>query len=342
MPRGFSEDAYLQGSLLGDYYMTIRIGPYVRPEPFREGSFVPNKTIRLPLPQELRDDTSVGYNNVDLESVADLLNGDITSGVGAVVLRNVAQAGTEFAGGIASAIPGDLATQVADGVSSVLPPDQLTTALQQAMGVAPNPNPTVQFTGPNLREFAWTWTLLPVNEVESRRISRLISTLKAAALPRNVFNDQGAILSYPDMCQLNFYPWDSDNPSGDWGWGKNSIIKIKRCMMSSVNVLYTPSNTPAFFRKTQAPVAVQLTIGFKEIEYLLSEDWGGEAGGYDTAADFFRAALQSAGLNTGLATPLIAAATVADVTLRGASSLTTPVSQGDNETAAAINSESPK
>ena len=45
--------------------------------------------------------------------------------------------------------------------------------------------------------------------------------------------------------------------------------------MSAVNVNYTPSNTPAFFHGTNEPVAIQLSISFKEVEYFLAKDYGG-------------------------------------------------------------------
>ena len=43
--------------------------------------------------------------------------------------------------------------------------------------------------------------------------------------------------------------------------------------MSGVNVNYNAFGTPGFFEGTQLPISYQLTISFKEIEYLLSDDW---------------------------------------------------------------------
>ena len=48
--------------------------------------------------------------------------------------------------------------------------------------------------------------------------------------------------------------------------------------MSSVSFNYAPSNIPAFFEGTSQPVSIELSIDFKEIEYMLSNDWGGTAG----------------------------------------------------------------
>jgi hypothetical protein len=59
------------------------------------------------------------------------------------------------------------------------------------------------------------------------------------------------------------------------------IIKIKKCVVKSFNVNYTPVNVPAFFDGNPSaphPVAITCTIHLKELEYMLSNDWGGKDG----------------------------------------------------------------
>jgi hypothetical protein len=167
--------------------------------------------------------------------------------------------------------------------------DSFASAIQQTMGVAPNPNPSVAFQGPQLREMSLTWSLLPTNEADSRKIRNLINYLKMRALPGNQVTDSAAILNYPYLCQVNFYPWDNGG-GGDFGWNqKTSIIRMKRAFMASVNVNYTAGAAPAFFSGfNNEPVVVQLSINFKEIEYFLSNDFGGRNGG--GSADLWGAA----------------------------------------------------
>ncbi|CAB4143192.1 hypothetical protein UFOVP447_93 [uncultured Caudovirales phage] len=270
-------------TVYGKYYTRIRIGPYQRPKPFNRPEFASNLTILLPLPNELRDDTTVSYTNINLETVGDLINGNIGSGVGAALLRNSGN----LIGGIGSLVgdaaaaaagaafgnPGEaIAGGVAGAIGSLFPAEQITSAIQQATGKAPNPNPSVAFQGPVLRDFSYTWAFYPKSAEESARIDRMIKLLKSRALPKNWVNNSAAILEYPDMCQLNFFPWDTGG-TGTWGWSGNSIIRYKKCVMAGVNVNYNPFGTPAFFEGTQLPVTYQLTISFREIEYLLSEDW---------------------------------------------------------------------
>lgn len=266
------------------YYCTLTLAEYSRPEPFDEPEFKLDKIIRLPLPAELRDDTAVAYNNIDMKLVGDVLNEDIGSGLGAQAMRSAAilpqaigASLSEAGGGSASSFAGILGSAAGSIISDNA--DSFSSAIQQSLGVAPNPNPAIAFQGPLLREMSLSWTLLPTNEADSRKIRSIINYLKMRALPGNQVTDSAAILNYPYLCQVNFYPWDN-NGANPFGWSDNSIIKMKRAFMASVNVNYTAGSAPAFFSGyNNEPVVVQLSINFKEIEYFLSSDFGGENGG---------------------------------------------------------------
>lgn len=284
----------------GKYYMSIKLGPYKRPKPFSPTEWKPVKTVYLPIPQELRDDTSGSFANEDLNTVGDLINGAFTGGAMSVGLRKggdvISKVGSAVLGGAAgfagrltgNAKMGDLLNSaVSDMASDLFPGDKISSAIQQSTGLAPNPNPTVMFQGPMLRDFSFSWNFVPRNKTESENIQKIIKLLKRCSLPENYFSGQAAVLRYPYLAQVNFYPWDKDG-TGDWGWSQNSIIKMKRCFMSSVNVNYAPANTPAFFEGTNLPVAIQISISFKEVEYMLSNDFGGTEGGGDPAAELGR------------------------------------------------------
>jgi hypothetical protein len=278
-------------SLLGKYYCRLLIGKFSRPSPFKSALFETPTMIHLPLPDILQDNTSVNYSGVQLESVGDFVNGDIAGGSIGAVSRGVGNilsgAVSNFSGSAANALTqafggnkelGDRIGGMVNGsVRETFPPDLVQSAFEQAMGTAPNPNPSVAFQGPNLREFGLSWTFFPVSKTESDKIHNVIKILKRASLSSSASSSGAAILNYPDMVQLNFFPWDGGEaetgPTNPWYWSKDSIIRIKKCVMNSVSVDYNPSNSPAFFAD-EKPVAVRLSIGFSEIEYMLSNDWG--------------------------------------------------------------------
>lgn len=252
-------------SILGAYYIRLSIGKYDRPTPFKESKWTPEKAIILPLPTELHDDTSVDYQNQNMEVVGDVINQNFQGLAGRAALGIGAK--------LPGAIAGIISQTLMDKTDDIMPIETIGTAIQQSFGVAPNPNPTVAFKGPELRTFSYSWLLQPRNEAESDKIQKIIKILKSRSLPANSIKDQVSILDYPSLCQVNFYPWDKGGGDNNWGWSDNSIIKYKKCFISNVNVNYTPSNIPAFFRGKNMPVAVQLTLTFREIEFMLANDW---------------------------------------------------------------------
>lgn len=269
------------------YYCTLSTLKYERPKPFDPSSYAVERIIRLPLPQELRDDTAVAYNNVDLKLVGDIANGNLATGIGAEILRqsgavigapaSAVAAGLIKAGAATTGAGGMLAGAVGKGIQNAIDPEAITSAIQQGAGVAPNPNPSVAFQGPSLRELSFTWTFMPTNAKDSQRIREIVNYLKSAALPRaDKSGDSAAILDYPMLCQMNFFPWDNNGGNGNpYGWSDNSIIKMKRCFMASVNVNYTAGAAPSFFAGyNNEPTIIQLSINMKEIEYFMAHDYG--------------------------------------------------------------------
>jgi len=266
------------GSAIGKYYTRIRLGEYKRPNPFREMEVNERLVVYLPLPDQLVDNTTVKYSENNLEAVGDFINNPLESGP-TLLLRKAGTAiesgASGFGGAAATAMPGGSSTAgdfMQKQISSIMPAEKINSAIQQEMGMAPNPNPSVMFQGPSLRSFVFSWSFYPKSAKESQDISNLILKLKARALPTFNKGSNTTVLNYPYMCQLNFFPWDSGG-TGAFHWSPNSIIKIKKCFMDSVSVKYNPFGTPAFFEGTNLPISYQLTISFKEIEYVTGRDW---------------------------------------------------------------------
>lgn len=261
---------------LGKYYVRLTLGDYKRRKPFDQAKMEPKKYIYLPLPMEMRDDTVTGYGNVDQGLVGNIMDSGIdnSANYAAEALRQSGSVVKDVSGSLTSLIGripviGGTAQRAIDNSFSA---EQLTSALSQQMGVSPNPNPAVIFQGPKLRDFNLNWMLMPTNQKESSNVRNLVNTLKASTLPKNTVKDSAAILEYPNLVKINFYPWDSGG-QGAYGWTDKSIIRMKHCFMASVNVNYTAGNIPAFFEGSNEPVVVGLSINFVETEYFLSNDY---------------------------------------------------------------------
>jgi hypothetical protein len=268
---------------LGKYYTRLIMGPYERPTPFSSSTFKIKKIIYLPLPTDLKDITSVGYTDVNLESVGDVFNrdaggmqaaamrysGDVAIATGGLIGEIAGMAANRYLGPVVGAAAGTTLAKV----GKVARPEQITSAIQQSMGEAPNPNQSVMFTGPELRNFSHSWTFYPKNMSETGQVKRIIEVLKQSALPENKLSGGASVLKYPNMVQINFFPWDDGSKDNPWNWSENSIIKYKKAVMKSVNVNYSPAGAPGFFHETNGPVAINISIEFMEIEYMLSGDW---------------------------------------------------------------------
>jgi hypothetical protein len=275
-----AEELQPPNSLMGKYFVQLKLGPYSRPTPFKKSDWVPKEHFYFPLPDNLGDFSSISYSTDSMGSVADLFNRDASGTVRGIALRNSGKVVTGIASAISSGVSkaigdnalGKMYDGAADMLGKAFPAEGITSAIEQSLGIAPNPNPAVLFQGPNLRDFNLSWAFYPKNATESENLRHVIKMLKRAALPSNTWSGSASVLNYPWICQLNFFPWDQQG-KGDWGWSENSIIRIKKCMIASVNVNYNPSNVPGFFHGSHQPIMTTISMNFKEIEYMLSDDW---------------------------------------------------------------------
>ena len=73
----------------------------------------------------------------------------------------------------------------------------------------------------------------------------------------------GALMGYPSIANIQLFPSDE------------YLYKFKPAVIESMQVNFAPGNTPGFFKNSQAPTEVLLTIQVKEIVYWLAEDVAG-------------------------------------------------------------------
>jgi hypothetical protein len=255
---------------VGKYFTTISTYVYKRENPYTTGpdsnAEILDAKILLPLPIQLYDRTSSAYSQQNLGVLGDILNESMVSGK--VSAEFIESASLRALGTLASIGSRSLPPIL----SGLIDPAAVTTIAEQSSGLIANPNPVVKFTGPQLRSFNYTWYLAPKSEAESAAVNKIIKTLKAVSLPgKQGFSS--TLLTIPKLIQMNFYPWDSeDSKANKWGWGQNSLIKMKRCHITNASVNYNPANVPAFFYDGN-PVIIELSIELLEVEYFTEEDW---------------------------------------------------------------------
>ena len=264
---------------LAPYYMRFDFANYSRVRQIESYKIIPLQTIVLPLPDGsgLNDNTSTSYANPNLG-----LTGAAVNNLGAIdkVLETMSAGATgntvlsRATGAITAAIQSNAVQQAgAFALQQAAAAaggefNNFSILAQQELGITANPGLSTSFQGIGFRNFSFTWTFAPKTEIESSLIKKIIFTLKARSLPTWSGSGQTSLnFNYPAIVVPKFCLGELD-PNGE------GITTFKRCVITSVNVRYSPQGeAPSFYAKTSAPVFISLTITLQEIEYKMSEDY---------------------------------------------------------------------
>ena len=252
---------------MGHYYMSLDFQSYERPSPQMQAIFKRFRTIKLPIPRDLKENFDLEINQGSLGAkvggLADL-GTDLLRGAGDKVQ------GTEFAilyGALAQAFEGNEAN-----------------ALGQALGAVPNPHVQAIFSGVDLRTHTFQWTFAPRNVQESKNLKAIVNEIKKNSLP--AYSTTGtAALQYPPMVDIKLMPWGND------------LIRFKKCLIKSVSVNYAPAGLPSFFASqpgdtTKYPTMIQLEIQLLETEIQTAKDYGLAPGDREDKLEQFKDSLE--------------------------------------------------
>lgn len=240
-------------SHLGKYYITLKFKQYQRPAPEVIGELPFKQAIVLPISRELREgfDIRVGAQETGFAgNVAD------------AAAKLLDQGNLDGAGQAALAIGYAKLVQDANGGALGL--------LTQTVGAAANPNLQAIFSGVELRQHRFDWLLAPRNAQESEELQKILKALKAYSLP--AYSSIGnAALSYPFLCQPSIVPFGDE------------LIQFPPCLISNVEINYSPQGLPAFFQGTDEksagqPTLIQLSITMLETELQTADRYGRQGG----------------------------------------------------------------
>jgi len=124
-----------------------------------------------------------------------------------------------------------------------------------ASGRALNPFQYMMFKRPGFKEHTLEWVLSPNTQSESDSLQRIIKQCKRAALPTR---ESTFLMKYPQIALVSFVP-------------NQYLFTLKPCAITSVQVNFTGSGGPSFF-KSGAPTVVTLSLNLKEIQLWESTD----------------------------------------------------------------------
>jgi hypothetical protein len=138
-------------------------------------------------------------------------------------------------------------------------------------GTVQNPMMEILYSSPEFRKFSFDFMFYPRSEKESKQVQDLIARLKFHQSPEILRNSGGFFLVPPSEFDIKFMYNGKENPN---------IPKVSTCVLNSISVNYapngfsayeTPSETFPSLGRTGMPVAIQMSLGFTETQYLTKD-----------------------------------------------------------------------
>lgn len=240
-------------SVTNGFYMTFKFEKYVKRAISQQGTYTSNGTIRLPIPKQLHDNSSVTWDQQSLGAALGSVVDSLTANGSTNSSSNISD--------IANSITSSLAGAAAGAAADYLSKSAIGNAASSLTGIAANPFLTMMFKTPQFKTHQFTWNFAPSSPSESETLMNILRTFKYHMLPGLNPNAGNILYNYPEIVRISINPND------------RYLYQFKPCVIESFNIDYAPGNTPSFFKTKDAPTAIHMSISLKEIELWSKSDF---------------------------------------------------------------------
>ena len=141
--------------------------------------------------------------------------------------------------------------------------------IQAGLGLAVNNHLSVGYKGPTgFRDHTFAFKFFPKNSKDSENVRTIIRDFQNGATPRKTKEMSGggmtasAFFQFPRHWEIKFMSGGSEN---------KYLHKIKPSVITSMQTNYDPISMVSF-HKDGSPVQIDLTLTFKELELITSDD----------------------------------------------------------------------
>ena len=251
-----------------------------RPRGLATKALLNTGTILLPVPNSVQDGNSVDYGSSKLGSlqataatgIRNLMDADFTKGADAYseqVKQSVAKAKNEFVAGVgggdkaADILKKQLTTTAVGMLGGNITVDQL---MARENGEVFNPNMELLFNGPTLRNFKFSYKMMPRSEQEAEQVRLIIRSFKSnMAVKTKAAAGQGGsfFLKTPNVFNLRYRTGNQDHPF---------LHKFKQCFLTDISVNYTGEASHMTYTDG-TPVSMVMALTFKELEPIYDVDY---------------------------------------------------------------------
>jgi hypothetical protein len=216
-------------------------------------------SIALYMPDTLSYQYSQSYDTPSLGSEA---TGQAVAAGGALLEKIKEGDLSGAAGGLAKAAAGGVVKSMVDKFGGATG----QVAFTAITGAVSNPLLEMIYKSPNFRTFQFDFTFYPRDEREALEVQQIIEKFRFHQAPE--IASAANFLIPPSEFDIKFYYGGAENPN---------IPPLSTCVLENIDVNYTPNGFSAYevpgenlpsLGRTGMPVAIQMTMQFKETTYL--------------------------------------------------------------------------
>jgi hypothetical protein len=158
------------------------------------------------------------------------------------------------------------------GVGGLVGENTARLGFTAVTGAVRNPMLEMIYKSPNFRTFTFDFVFYPRDEKEALEVQRIVERLRFHQAPELVKGASGFLIP-PSEFDIKFYYGGTQNPN---------IPPISTCVLETINVDYAPNGFSAYevpnesqpsLGRTGMPVAMKVSLSFKETTYLTKSDF---------------------------------------------------------------------
>ena len=230
-------------------------------------------TCTLFMPQALQINDGVSYENASLGAFGGGIEGALNSGTDGLAnaaAKGVGQGINDFVKLVSGAATQDNARIAA---ARFAPGASIGGAVRSSLQVAPNPNSRTLFQSVGIREFSFTFKLIPKSFDESNEITKIIRFFRTELYPETM-REGGIDLAYkfPNKIKVKLLYNDIEY--------KEDALSFELMYIKTFNAVYNPTQSSFFQGGRFSEVDISLTMAEdraldkKDVDVGLSDEKG--------------------------------------------------------------------
>lgn len=244
-----------------------------RPTPQGNNNEQPIVTIILPIQPTIMDTNTVSWGEEKfgiLEMIGSGISLDVMNGNASIdtMINN-------FTNTISS--NGNIKPEIVQGIKASLAQKAIgsnNNLLSRLTGAVTNPNLTLLFNSPDLRNFSFNFKLSPRTQDEGTEVRKIIRTFKELmAVQRtagNLFLEAPCVFDIEYIRGIDLINDKDKNPYDI----HPSLNRIKTCALRNFSVNYTPSGSyMTYTDKEGTMTSYDLTMSFTELDPIYYDDY---------------------------------------------------------------------